>query len=398
MAWNEPGPGRDPWNQGPKDGGKGAPDLDEMLKRLKQRFSGNKTPGGPSKSGLPLPSGIAGVAVVVLGLLWAASGFYVVDEQERAAVMRFGRFVETTGPGMGWHLPWPIETEEIINVTGVRSVTDRAVMLTKDENIVDVELSVQYRVSVPEDYLFNVDDPDMTLRQATKAAVREVVGQSAMDFILTDGREEVADRTKRLLQARLNEYKTGLSVTEVNLQQAQPPELVQAAFADAIKAREDQQRAKNEAEAYANDRLPRARGAAARQMAEATAYRDQVIAKAQGDASRFSQLVAEYRKSPKVTRERLYLDSMNSVLTSTSKVMVDVDKSGSMIYLPLDQIMKNQPLMPDDMSNTAPSTANVMPSTRSNNGANPSGPNANSGAAPLAPNSDAPRARDRGRE
>lgn len=388
MAWNEPGPGRDPWSQGPKDGGKGAPpDLDEMLKRLKQRFMGNKTPGGSGNGGLPASSGMAGLLIAGIGLLWAASGFYVVDEQERGVVLRFGSKVGTSGPGMHWHMPWPIEKEEIVNVTGVRSVTDRAVMLTKDENIVDVELSVQYTVSSAEDYLFNVDDPDMTLRQATKAAVREVVGQSAMDFILTDGRDEVASRTKQLLQQRLSEYKAGLSVTEVNLQQAQPPELVQAAFADAIKAREDQQRLKNEAEAYANDRLPRARGAAARQMAEATAYRDQVIAKAQGDASRFSQLVAEYRKSPKVTRERLYLDSMNSVLTNTSKVMVDVSKSGSMIYLPLDQILKNQPSMPDAQNNSAPNTASVLPSTQSDNG-----------ASPMMPNNDAARARDRSRE
>ncbi|PTU31057.1 FtsH protease activity modulator HflK [Stenotrophobium rhamnosiphilum] len=386
MAWNEPGPGRDPWNQGPKDN-KGPPDLEEMLKRLKQRFTGNKTPGGSGKGGLPLPSGLVGLLFVALGLIWIASGIYVVDEQERAVELRFGSKVGTTGPGMHMHLPWPIEREEIVNVTGVRSVTDRAVMLTKDENIVDVELSVQYTVSSAEDYLFNVDDPDMTLRQATKAAVREVVGQSAMDFILTDGRDEVASRTKQLLQQRLSEYKTGLSVTEVNLQQAQPPELVQAAFADAIKAREDQQRLKNEAEAYANDRLPRARGAAARQMAEATAYRDQVIAKAQGDASRFSQLVAEYRKAPKVTRERLYLDSMNSVLTNSSKVLIDVSKSGSMIYLPLDQIMKNQPSMPDAQNNSVPNTASVMPSAQPD-----------SGASPMLPNNDAPRARDRGRE
>ena len=337
MAWNEPGPGRDPWNQGPKEG-KGAPDLDEMLKRLKQRFSGNK-PGNGNKGGLPLPSGMVGLALGLLGLLWLSSGFYVVDEQEQAAVMRFGHFVQTSGPGMGWHLPWPIETEEIVNVTGVRSVTDHAVMLTKDENIVDVELSVQYKVSSLENYLFNVDDPDMTLRQATRAAVREVVGQNTMDFILTDGREQVADRTKHLLQERLNAYKTGLSVTEVNLQQAQPPEQVQAAFADAIKAREDQQRLKNEADAYANDRLPRARGAAARQMAEAQAYRDQVIAKAQGDASRFSQLVAEYRKAPKVTRERLYLDTMQRIYGSASKVMIDTRSSNNMIYLPLDKII-----------------------------------------------------------
>jgi membrane protease subunit HflK len=257
-------------------------------------------------------------------------------------------------------------------------------------NIVDVELSVQYRVSSAEEYLFNIDDPDTTLRQITKSAVREVVGQSTMDFILTEGREEVATRTKRLVQDRLNDYKAGLTVTEVNMKQAQPPELVQAAFVDAINAGEDQKRLKNEAEAYANDRLPRARGAAARQLAEATAYRDQVIAKAQGDASRFSQLVGEYRKAPQVTRERLYLDSMSSVLSNTSKVMVDVDKGGSMIYLPLDQILKNQPRVPDSSTDYAQSAAPGMaPVPKASAG---------SGAAPIAPNSDSPRSRDRGRQ
>ena len=240
--------------------------------------------------------------------------------------------------------PWPVEKVEVVNVTQVRQVNDRATMLTKDENIVDVELTVQYRVSSAEQYLFSVDDPDMTLRQATKSAVRETVGRSEMDFILTEGREAIADRTKQLLQDRLDAYKCGLIVTEVNLQQAQPPEAVQSAFADAIKAREDQQRIKNEAEAYANDRLPRARGAAARQLEEAQAYRDQVIARAEGDASRFSQLVAEYRKAPKVTRDRLYLDTMSTVLSGSSKVLVDT-KSGSnqMLYLPLEQLMKSVP-------------------------------------------------------
>ena len=385
MAWNEPGPGRDPWNQGPKKGD-GAPDLDEMLKRLKQRFSGGGGGGGGGgKGGLPLPGRLIGLLVGLLALLWVASGFYVVDEQERGIVLRLGQYVATTNPGLQWRMPWPIESEEIVNVTGVRSVKDEAVMLTKDENIVDVQLSVQYRVSSAEEYLFSVDDPDMTLRQATKSAVREVVGQSTMDFILTDGREEVAERTKRLLQDRLNDYKAGLTVTEVNMQQAQPPELVQAAFADAIKAREDQQRVKNEAEAYANDRLPRARGAAARQMEEAAAYRAQVIARAEGDAARFSQLVAEYRKAPKVTKERLYLDSMSSVLTNTSKILVDVDKGGSMIYLPLDQIMKNQPHLPDaDGDYSMPSSPSSIPSPKS-------------GASNVAPGTDTPRSRERGR-
>ncbi|HET8882279.1 MAG TPA: FtsH protease activity modulator HflK [Solimonas sp.] len=343
MAWNEPGPGRDPWNQGPKRGDNKPPQLDEVLKRFKERFGGKGGGGAPKR----LPSGLFGVGVLLIVVLWLASGIYVVDEQERAVVLRFGQHVGTTSPGLNWHLPWPVEDVEIVNVTGVRSVREEATMLTQDENIVDVELSVQYRVSNVEDYVFQITEPDLTLKQATKAAVRQVVGQSKMDFILTDGREEVADETKRVLQDLLDQYKTGLAVTEVNLQQAQPPEPVQASFADAIKAREDQARLKNEAEAYANDRLPRARGAAARQIAEATGYRDQVVAKAEGDAARFDQLLAEYRKSPKVTKERLYLDMMQSVLGDSSKILIDADKSNPMLYLPLDQMLKNAPRKSD---------------------------------------------------
>jgi modulator of FtsH protease HflK len=342
MAWNEPGPNRDPWSQGPRRGN-GPPDLDELLKRLKARFSGKGGGGGAPGSGAGLPSGMMGLLALVLLGLWLASGFYVVDEQERAVVLRFGQHVGTSDPGLRWHIPWPVEREEVVNVTGVRSVRDQAVMLTRDENIIDVELTVQYRVMAIEDYVFNVADPDMTLRQAVKASLREVVGTSEMDFILTAGRQEVAIRTKQLLQDRLESYKTGLIVTEVNLQNAQPPQAVQSAFADAIKAREDQQRLKNEAEAYANDRLPRARGAAARLMEEAKGYREQVIARAEGDASRFTQLVREYRKAPKVTRERLYLDTMSQVLGANSKILVDVDSGSPVFYLPLDQLMKSAP-------------------------------------------------------
>jgi membrane protease subunit HflK len=377
MAWNEPGPNRDPWNQGGGGNkrGDGPPDLDEMLRRLKARLGGGK--GSPGSSGPGLPKGLIGLAALLIVALWAGTGFYVVDEQERGVVMRFGAYSRTTVPGWGWHAPWPMEKVEIVNVTQVRQVNDRATMLTKDENIVDVELTVQYRVSSAEDFLFSVDDPDMTLRQATKSAVRETVGRSVMDFILTEGRQAIADHTKQLLQERLDLYKSGLIVTEVNLQQAQPPEAVQSAFADAIKAREDQQRVKNEAEAYANDRLPRARGAAARQVEEATAYRDQVVARAEGDASRFSQLVTEYRKAPKVTRDRLYLDTMEEVLSGSSKVLVDVDKGNSMFYLPLDQIIKNMPKA-DDHSDYV-SSSSVSPSRS-------------------LPNSSDSRSRDRGRQ
>ncbi|SFF30754.1 protease FtsH subunit HflK [Fontimonas thermophila] len=381
MAWNEPGPGRDPWNQGPKRGD-GPPDLDELLKRLRSRFGGNgRGAGGTTKPGGGLPGSFVGLIVIAVGLLWIASGFYVVDEQERAVVLRFGQYVATKDPGLQWRLPWPIEKEEIVNVTGVRATRDRATMLTQDENIVDLELTVQYRVSKVEDYVFNVADPDLTMRQATKSSVREVVGQSKMDFILTEGRQEIADKTKMLLQERMDEYKTGLIVTEVNLQQAQPPEPVQAAFADAIKAREDQQRLKNEAEAYANDRLPRARGAAARQIEEAAGYRDQVVAKAEGDAARFNQLLAEYRKAPKVTRERMYLDTMNAVYGSSNKVLIDVDKGSPLLYLPLDQLLRALP------RSEAPSDYVTAPSPTA-----PRSGNTN------VPSPDTTRSRERGRQ
>ncbi len=340
MAWNEPGNtggNKDPWGGNRGQG----PDFEALFKQLKERFAGrgkgngSRVPGGPQEQLGWLPIGIF--------VLWLLSGFYIVDEQERAVVMRFGAYTRTAEQGPHWRMPWPFEKVEKVNVTQVRPITDRSDMLTQDENIVDVEVKVQYRVSKVEDYLFNVEDPDGTLRQTLKSAVREVVGRSNMDFILTDGRQKVASETKQLMQDRLDEYKTGLIVSEVNLQQVQPPEQVQSSFADAIKAREDQQRLKNEAEAYANDRLPRARGGAARQTAEASAYRDRVVARATGDASRFSQLLVEYQKAPRVTRERLYLDAMAEVLGSTSKILLDVNKGNPMLYLPLEQLMKNLP-------------------------------------------------------
>lgn len=357
MAWNEPGGGQDPWNSGNrKNGGGSPPDIDELLNRLKARFgSGGGRRGGGSSPG----GGSVLLLAMLITALWAATGFYVIDEQQRGVVLRFGEHLETTGPGLRWHVPWPVEKVEKVNVTQVRSVTDRADMLTQDENIVELELKVQYRLSSAEDYLFNVRDPDGTLRQLTKSAVRDVVGGSTMDFVIKDGRESVADQTKQILQERLDDYGTGLVVTEVNLMDAQPPQPVQGAFADAIKAREDQVRLKNEAEAYANDRLPRARGAAAREISEATAHRDRAIAEATGEASRFTQLLAEYRKAPKVTRERLYLETMSKVLGDSSKVMVDVNKSGPLLYLPLDQMVRGGRLaeLPNSSSNSSNTAA-----------------------------------------
>jgi modulator of FtsH protease HflK len=339
MAWNEPGGGKDPWNPGGRRGGDGnnMPDVDQMLERLKSRFKGK----GPRSGGLS--SGGAGLLASAIALLWLASGFYVVDEQERGVVMRFGAFARTSDPGLSWRLPWPIEKVETINVTQVRQVTERSDMLTQDENIVDVELKVQYRVSSAEKYLFSQADPDSTLRQVTKSAVREVVGRNKMDGILSgEGRQDVSQRTQQILQERLDAYDSGLIVAEVNLQNVQAPEPVQDAFTDAIKAREDQERLKNEAEAYANDRLPRARGAAARELAEAIAYRDRLIAQASGESERFKKLLAEYRKAPRVTRDRLYLETMSQVLGDVTKIIVDTDKNGPMIYLPLDQLNKGR--------------------------------------------------------
>ncbi|AXQ29682.1 FtsH protease activity modulator HflK [Solimonas sp. K1W22B-7] len=368
MAWNEPGPGKDPWSQGPRKG-EGPPDLDEMLKRFKARFGGGRTPPGARA---PLPFGLIGLVVALFGVLWLFSGFYVVDEQERAVTLRFGKYVGTTEPGLRWHIPWPVEQVEVVNFTGVREARDEATMLTRDENIVVVELKVQYRVSNVEDYVFSVNDPDLTLKQAIKSAVRAVVGRSSMDYVLTEGREEMGDRTKVILQELLDSYKVGLIVTEVNLQQAQPPEPVQAAFGDAIKAREDQQRSRNEALAYANDRLPKARGAAARQVEEASAYRDQVVAKAEGDAARFQQLLVEYRRSPRVTRERIYLDSMNAVLGSTSKVLIDVDKGSPMLYLPLEQLLKSAPAPSRDNASDYITAPGALPGSGSLPGGDPS--------------------------
>jgi modulator of FtsH protease HflK len=343
MAWNEPGGNRDPWGQGGRrGGGGGAPDLDEMLERLKARFRGGKGGGGGGPRPGGLSSGGTGLVALLIGLLWLASGFYIVDEQERAVVLRFGAYSAISTPGLRWHLPWPMERVIKVNVTQVRQVSERAEMLTQDENIVRLDLKVQYRVNSAQNYLFSLQEPDRTLREVTKSAVREVVGTSNMDFILTDGRVAVANRIQEILQDRLDKYESGLMVSEVNLEDAQPPEPVQGAFADAIKAREDQQRLKNEAEAYANDRLPRARGAAARELAESIGYRDRLVAEAEGESVRFTRLLAEYRKAPRVTRDRLYLETMSEVLTNTPKVMVDINKGGPLIYLPLDQLARGK--------------------------------------------------------
>ena len=358
MAWNEPGgPGnRDPWGGGGRGGGdQGPPDLDEVFRKLRNRFGGffgGRGGGGGGGGGPRLGGSGIGLILVAALAIWAIAGIYIVDEGKRGVVLLFGDYQSTTRPGPHWHAPL-IQSVERVDVENVRSVelgytTDEALILTQDENIIDAQFTVQYQVSDARDYLFNVRSPDLTLRQAAESAIREVVGKSTMDFVLTGGRAEVAAQAENLLQKILDRYETGLVVTSLNMQNAQAPDQVQEAFADAVKAREDEERLKNEARAYANDAIPKARGRAARLIEEANAYKEQVIADAEGQTSRFLSLLQEYEKAPQVTRKRLYLDSLESVFSNSSKVVVDTEGENNLLYLPLDKLMDRRRMSVDD--------------------------------------------------
>ncbi len=336
MAWNEPGgDNRDPWGG---RGGDGPPDLDEVARKLRERvgrFMGGRsgrTPGSGSPVNLSL-------IVTVLVAVWALSGFYIVKQAERGVVLRLGAFHAVVGPGPHWY-PRFIDSVEKVNIESIRTVSHRARMLTKDENIIQVELAVQYNIKDPKDYLFQTRDPDYTLQEATESALREVIGAIAMDEFLTGGRGVIVQQTKELVQTILDRYQTGLWLTSVNLQDPQPPEEVQGAFEDAIKAQEDEVRFKNQAEAYARDILPKARGDAKRLREQAGAYRDQVVARAEGETSRFLQTLTEYKKAPDVTRRRMYLETMEEVLANTSKVLMQVKDGNSLMYIPLDKLME----------------------------------------------------------
>lgn len=357
MAWNEPGGNnRDPWGGDGRD--QGPPDLDEIVRKLSGKFGGlfgGKRPGSGGGGSRPGSAAIWVIAAVVVAAVLLFNAFYIVEEGERGVVLRFGEYSRTTDPGLNLLVPF-IERVQIVDVEqrrfeeigfrsggprgGIRPIPKEALMLTQDENIVDVRLGVQYQIKDSVAYLFNVQDPDLTLREVVESAARETVGKSTLDFVLTEGRAEVAANTKTLSQDILDQYGTGLILTNVNLVDAQPPEEVQDAFEDAIKSREDQQRLEREAEAYSNEIIPKARGQAARRLEEAEAYKEQVIAQAEGEASRFEQLLAEYLKAPEVTRERLYIDALQEVLSSTSKVMVDLKGGSSLFLLPLDKLMQ----------------------------------------------------------
>ncbi len=359
MSWNEPGgDNKDPWSG--RGDQKGPPDLDEAIRSFQEKISGifgGGSGGESSSGGAPLRS-LSFLALAAL-VLWALSGFYIVDEGNRGVETRFGKYVNTTMPGLNWHLPVPIEQVAQVNIEQQRfievgyrsggrqqtgSVPREALMLTKDENIVDIRLAVQYQIKDAKEFLFNVLNPAATLKQVTESTQRGVIGRNTMDFVLTEGRSEIVADIKTEIQQVLDTYQAGIQITSVNLQDAQPPEQVQGAFEDAIKAREDKQRLINEAQGYYNDVIPKARGAASRQTQGAEAYKARVVAQSEGESSRFSQLLTEYRRAPEVTRKRLYIEAMESVYARTNTIMVDVKGGNNLLYLPLDKLTQRQPV------------------------------------------------------
>ena len=335
MSWNG-NDNKDPWGRNDTP-----PEIDEVIKKVRQRIesifgggsSGDSSGGGFSLKSLPLILG-------VLVLLWVGAGIYQVEQAERSVVLRLGKFQEIKGPGLRWNPPI-IDAWEIVDVVRVRPHRHDALMLTKDENIVDVTVSIQYQIADPQKYVLDIRDADASLVQATESALRHVVGGSIMDDTLTTGRELIAQEVKTRLQRYLNKYNTGLEVVIVNIEDSSPPNQVQEAFDDVIKAREDEVRARNEAETYANGLVPEARGQAQRMLQDAEAYKEQVTSEAEGDATRFNLLLSEYQKAPDVTRNRLYLDSIQGVMSNSTKVMIDVEGGNNILYLPLDKIAES---------------------------------------------------------
>lgn len=363
MAWNEPGgpKNNDPWGN-KNNNNQGPPDLDEVIKNLNDKigklFGGGKKGGsgsgssgsGDSRFGSPPPTYLFVIVAVIAIGIWALSGIYTVDQGKKAVVLQFGEAFKTVEAGIQWYAPG-IQNYLMVDVSASRSLSiggteHEAHMLTKDENIVEIKVAVQYKVSNAEHFLFNVREPGLVLRQVSESAVREIVGKNDMDFILTEGRSQIASKIGVLAQEILDRYKTGLIITRFTLQSAKAPAQVQDAFEDVNAAREDKERYINEAQAYSNDVIPKARGAAARQVAGAQAYNGRVIAESEGETSRFLSVLTEYEKAPEVTRDRLYLDAMENVYRNTSKVMIDTKGSNNLLYLPLDKMMRgaNMPL------------------------------------------------------
>jgi membrane protease subunit HflK len=364
MAWNEPGNNgkdHDPWGGGNRGGGdQGPPDIDEVIRNLTKKFNslfgggsgGSGSAGGSGSSSGGLSGGLLASLVVLAVAAWAFLGFYIVDESERGVVLRFGRVLdEVVTPGLHWNPPL-IDEVSIVNISRLNAKTyENGSMLTTDENIIDIAVTVQYIIEDPKNYVIAVQDPERSLDNAAESAIRHEVGSNFMDQILTTGRAAMAAAVEDRLQNYMDAYQTGIRISQVNVVDAQPPAAVQPAFDDVIRAREDEQRAQNQAQQYANRVIPEARGEAQRQIEQANAYKEEVIAKAEGDASRFNQLLAEYSKAPQVTRERMYIESLQAVMTASSKIMVDVQGGNNMLYLPLDRLMQqgatNLPMTPN---------------------------------------------------
>jgi membrane protease subunit HflK len=377
MSLNDPNWGRGSRGpQGPGGGNQGPPDLDELWRNFNRRladlFGRRRRDGGdeppPSGPSMKQFGGGAGVLLALVLAIWLASGFYIVVEGQRGVVLTFGRFSQETPPGLRWRLPWPIQAVEIVNLAQVRTlevgyrnnvrtkVLKESLMLTDDENIVDLQFAVQYLVKDAQQFVFNVRRPDDSAMQIAETAMREVIGKNRMDSILYETQVDIANKARDLMQEIHDRYKTGITVSTVTIQNAQPPEQVQAAFDDAVKAGQDRERQKNEGQAYANDVIPRARGTASRLQQESEGYKQRVIATAEGDASRFRQVLVEYAKAPAVTRERIYIETMQQILASTSKVMMDYRGSGNLLYLPLEKLMQGA-AAPSTEPSTAPRPA-----------------------------------------
>ena len=355
MAWNEPGgnKNKDPWGNRGGNGGdnQGPPDLDEVFKKFMDKLNGLL---GGSDSGGKRGSSSGGnnstVIFVLLGIglvVWLLNGTYKIDEAERGVVLRFGAHAYTVESGLHWHIPYPIEEVLKVDVSNIQEYAHKGTMLTQDQNIIDIEITVQYKVGVAEDYFFSMRRPEKTLQAAAESALRQHVGQSTMDYVFGDGREDLALKTQNTIQEILDNYKSGLLVERVNMQEAKPPEAVKASFDDVTQAVEDEVKLRNQAEAYRNEILPTARGKSAQMLEEARAYKAQVVARAEGDSLRFTRLYAEYRKAPAVTRDRLYIETVESVLSQSSKIMVDVEGGNNMLYLPLDKILGNRNVSSD---------------------------------------------------
>ena len=343
MAWNEPGgnKNKDPWGNRGND--QGPPDLDEVFKKFMDKLNGllGGSGGGRGTSSGNNSSGI--MALVVIGLIiWALTGTYKIAEAERGVVLRFGAHAYTVESGLHWHMPFPIEKVLKVDVSNIQEYAHKSTMLTQDQNIIDIEITVQYKVGTAEDYFFNMRNPIRTLAEASESSLRQHVGRSTMDYVFGDGREDIAISTQETIQTIMDTYKSGIEVVRVNMQEAKPPEPVKASFDDVTQAVEDEVKLKNQAEAYRNEILPRARGKSAEMLEEANAYKQEIVARAEGDAQRFTKLYKEYRKAPAVTRDRIYLETVESVLADSNKVMVDVDGGNNMIYLPLDRMLQNR--------------------------------------------------------